>query len=204
MKNRAKQPPPRLEPRFIPASSAVCLFVCFSFLPPPPSAPNKPDFPSFLHLLALFSPPHFSPSPLPVWEELGKSQRLLSSQRRKAFFIYLIFFPFLSIFFFSFQTSEGPERPQLSGAGGGVSGTGPGLRIKARVIIILIKNPATGRRLEKVTKHPRVIYGLGDVVTSRVRVRGEHFYLRLITSTYRTETGLLKPPNVSQNENIFK
>lgn len=85
-----------------------------------------------------------------------------------------------------------------------MSGTGPGLRIKARVIIILIKNPATGRRLEKVTKHPRVIYGLGDVVTSRVRVRGEHFYLRLITSTYTTETGLLKPPNVSQNENIFK
>lgn len=69
-------------------------------------------------------------------------------------------------------STEGTEKPQLSGEGCDVSGILPELCIKAcaRVIIILIKNTATGRRLEKVMKHPRVIYGLGDVVTSRARV----------------------------------
>lgn len=68
--------------------------------------------------------------------------------------------------------TEGTEKPQLTGEGCDVSGILPKLCIKvcAHVIIILIKNTAIGRRLEKVTKHPRVIYGLGDVVTSRVGV----------------------------------
>lgn len=88
----------------IPFLSVVCcLFVCLFvslFSPLLPPLPINPIFPLFSTSSRFFSPPHFSPAPLPAWEELGKSQRLLSSQRRKAFFfIIFFFFPFLSIFF---------------------------------------------------------------------------------------------------------
>lgn len=169
MKNKEKHTPPNPSPSltvplFMPASFG--LFVCFSFpFLPPASTQNTRDFPSFLHL------PLLSFLPRPGVGGTGRGSvclcRAHSAERVFSFPFFYFLFTNLCVF-----STEGTGKPQLTGEGCDVSGILPKLCIKVctHVIIILIKNTAIGRRLEKVTKHPRVIYGLGDVVTSRAGV----------------------------------